>query len=73
MTERATLTVAEAARVLGIGRNLAYELVRRGELPSLKLGARVVIPRVALERLLGEAQLSPVHGSKGNAGNNDEP
>ena len=69
MNERATLTVAEAARVLGIGRNLTYELVRRGELPSLKLGSRVVIPRVALERLLGEAQFPLLNGSK----DNDDP
>ena len=47
-----TLTVEEAAEILGISRALAYSLVARQELPSLKLGRRVVIPRRALERLL---------------------
>lgn len=52
----ATMTVAEAARVLGIGRQTAYDLVRRGELPALRLGKRrLVVPKVALERLLATA------------------
>ena len=50
--ERLTLTVEEAARALGISRTLAYELVTRGELPSLRLGRRLVVPRRALEALL---------------------
>lgn len=50
--ERLTLTVEEAAGLLGISRNLAYELVAKNELPSLRLGRRVLIPRQALDRLL---------------------
>jgi excisionase family DNA binding protein len=50
---RLTLTVTEAAQTLGISRALAYELVRTGELPSLRLGRRLVVPVRALERLLG--------------------
>ncbi len=50
--ERLTVTVEEAAAVLGISRAFAYLLVARNELPSLKLGRRVVIPRRALDRLL---------------------
>ena len=53
--ERQTLTVEEAARVLGISRSSAYEAVRRGELPTVKIGRRYVVPRVALERLLNQA------------------
>jgi len=45
------MSVAEAARLLGISKTLAYDLVARGELPSLRLGGRVRIPRRALERL----------------------
>ena len=54
MDERAplTLSVTEAASLLGISRALAYELVARGELPSLRLGRRVVVPRRALEELV---------------------
>jgi len=54
---RRTLTVAEAARLLGIGRSLAYELARRGELPgALRLGGRIVVSRAALERFLAAEQ-----------------
>lgn len=53
-TEKLTLSVAEAAAILGISRNLAYELARRGELPGvIKLGQkRLVVSRQAIERLL---------------------
>ncbi|MDP9441136.1 MAG: helix-turn-helix domain-containing protein [Actinomycetota bacterium] len=53
--QRLTLSVEEAANVLGISRALAYELVRRGELPRLRLGRRVVVPRKALEDFIGAA------------------
>lgn len=48
-----TLTVEEAAKLLRIGRNSAYEAARRGELPVVRIGRRLLVPRVALERLLG--------------------
>ena len=54
-TERKTVTVEEAARMLGVGRNTAYEAVRTGELPSLRIGRRIVVPVRALERLLDSA------------------
>lgn len=53
--ERMTLTIEEAAALLGISRALAYELVKRGELPSLRLGRRLVMPRKALEAFLETA------------------
>jgi excisionase family DNA binding protein len=40
---------------LGISRSSAYEAVRRGELPTVKIGRRYVVPRVALERLLDQS------------------
>ena len=52
LISRLTLTVPEAARLLGISRNLAYEAVRRGEIPCIRIGRRFLVPRVALERLL---------------------
>lgn len=51
--DRLTLSVGEAGALLGISRALAYELVTRGELPSVRLGRRVVVPKVALLELLG--------------------
>jgi excisionase family DNA binding protein len=47
-----TLSVTEAANRLGISRAFAYELVARGELPCLRFGRRVVVPRKALDRLI---------------------
>ncbi len=47
--ERLLLTVEEAARRLGIGRSLAWELVRNGDLPSIRLGPLVRIPVRALD------------------------
>lgn len=54
--DRYTITVEEAARRLGIGRSLAYSLIREGALPHLRLGSRIVIPVSALQRLLDQAQ-----------------
>lgn len=50
--QRKTLTVEEAARHLGIGRNTAYEAVRRGEIPTIKIGRRLLVPAAALDRML---------------------
>jgi excisionase family DNA binding protein len=49
---RQTLTVEEAGRMLGLGRQAAYAAARRGQIPTLKIGRRVLVPRVRLERLL---------------------
>lgn len=50
----ATLTVEQAAKLLGISRGLAYEAVRRGEIPSITLGRRRLVPTRKLLALLGE-------------------
>lgn len=47
-----TLTVEQAAKALGIGRSTAYELVHTGDIPSLRLGRRIVVPVARLEALL---------------------
>jgi len=44
------LRVEEAAAYLGIGRGLAYELARRGELPSVRLGRLLRIKRDGLRK-----------------------
>ena len=51
-----TVNVTEAAAVLGVCRTTAYKLIRRGEIPALRLGRRFLVPRAALERLLREPQ-----------------
>lgn len=54
MGDKLTLSVEEAAKVLGIGRNLCYDRVKTGEIPVIKIGRRLLVPRAALERLLAE-------------------
>jgi excisionase family DNA binding protein len=51
---RLTWTVTEAAKLLGISPTSAYEAARRGELPVRVIGRRMLVPRVALLRLLSE-------------------
>jgi excisionase family DNA binding protein len=54
--KRLCIAVPEAAEMLGISRNFAYELVNRGELPYIKLGKRKLIPIIALEKKLAGAK-----------------
>lgn len=53
---RATITVEEAAAILGIGRSAAYEAARRGQLPTRRLGRRLFVPVPALLRWLGDEE-----------------
>jgi len=43
--EKVTLSVKEAAEILGIGSSKMYELVRNNQVPNIKLGKRVVLPK----------------------------
>lgn len=53
MSERLTYTVGEAAKAIGVSRGLAYELVRRGDLRTVHVGRRILVPRDAVRELLG--------------------
>jgi excisionase family DNA binding protein len=48
------MTVAELAVLLRIGRNQCYEAVKRGEIRAIRIGRRILIPRVPIQQLLGE-------------------
>ena len=50
------LTVPEAAKVLRLGRGAAYEATRRGELPVVRIGNRLIVPKVALQRKLLDSE-----------------
>lgn len=52
--EKLTLSVDEAAHLLGISPGLAYGLVHRGELAAIRLGRRILVPRHAVEALVGQ-------------------
>lgn len=49
---RVTLTVNETAKRLGIGRNQAYEAVKRGEIPVIRIGRRLLVPEAALDKMM---------------------
>lgn len=50
--KKKALTVLEAAELLGIGRSSAYEAARTGQIPTVRIGKRILVPVAALERLL---------------------
>jgi excisionase family DNA binding protein len=51
--DRLVLTVAEAGALLGLSRAFAYELVARGDIPVIRLGRRIVVPKAALLEMVG--------------------
>ncbi len=53
LASQATISIEQAAQVLGLGRTAAYEAARRGEFPTRRLGRRVVVPVPALLEWLG--------------------
>lgn len=50
--EKKTITIPEAAKILGIGRSAAYEAARKSELPTIRIGRRLLVPLARLQRLL---------------------
>jgi excisionase family DNA binding protein len=55
--ERQTYSVPEAGEIVGLGRSSAYQAAARGDLPTLRIGKRLLVPRKALENLLeGDAR-----------------
>ena len=60
-------SAAQVAKLLGVGKSLVYEGIRRHELPVLKIGKRLLIPRIALERLVNGTASSSTTGKEGAA------
>jgi excisionase family DNA binding protein len=50
--EAKTQTIDEAAKELGIGRNQTYAAARRGEIPTIRIGKRILVLREPLKRML---------------------
>ena len=50
--ERIVYTVTEAAEILGISRPTAFQGVERGEIPHIRVGRRILIPKAALDKFL---------------------
>jgi len=55
--ETLCISVAAAARMLGVSRNTGYEMVRLGQLPTIRCGRRrLVVPKAALLKMLEETK-----------------
>src|SRR5262245_22604122 len=50
--DRLVYSVEEAAEILGIGRNTAYNSINSGEIPSVRIGRSIRVPKAALQELL---------------------
>lgn len=75
-TEPATMSVAEAGRLLGISTRSAYRAADAGQLPTIRIGRRLLVPTAKLHDLLGlrptpddraPAEGPPLSGSGGEA------
>lgn len=50
-------TIEEVAKMLGVSKGTAYECVKTGELPHIKLGRRIVVPIASFEKFLNVTSL----------------
>jgi excisionase family DNA binding protein len=53
--QRLTWSIEEAAELLGVSRAVAYLYAKDGTLPTIKLGGRILVPKLALERMVNGA------------------
>lgn len=58
-TARQTCTLSEAAELLGISRAAAYRAAGKGEIPTVRLGSRLLVPLPLLHRMLGLGSSDP--------------
>ena len=56
---RATMTIPEAADLLGLSESATYEAAARGEIPAVKIGRRVLVIRDLLMALLSGSSSTP--------------
>jgi excisionase family DNA binding protein len=52
------LTISEAAKYLGVGRKIVYELIERGEITAVKSGASTLIEKASLDTFKSEKRLT---------------
>jgi excisionase family DNA binding protein len=60
-----TISVEECAKALGISKVSAYAAVKRGDLPTVRIGRRILVPRRALEEMLEVAALNSLAATPG--------
>ena len=60
--ESLVYSVPEAGRLLRLSRATSYMLANQGVIPTIRLGRRLVVPKIAIERMLAEAGSKPEGG-----------
>ena len=60
-TEKQVFSVAEAGKILGLSRNTAYKAAKAGDIPTIKIGSKMLVPMESMRRILsGEAPAGKV-------------
>jgi excisionase family DNA binding protein len=59
--KRLVMSVSEVAKLFGLSRSATYQAVHSGQIPSIRVGSRILIPRVALSRFLNEVANGKEH------------
>jgi len=62
MANQKVLTVIEASRILRLSRMATYEAVWNGDIPSVYVGRRILVPVAALKAMLGETDAREANG-----------
>jgi len=52
--EKQTVTIKEAAQQLGLGHNAIYRAAKNGQIPSIRIGNRILVPKAVMQRLLAD-------------------
>jgi excisionase family DNA binding protein len=66
VAERAlVMTVPEAGTLLGLSRAAAYQAAARGDIPAVRIGRLLKVPKVALDRMLAEAGVAKKSTAEG--------
>ena len=68
-----TYRIEDVAKLLGIGRNSAYDAAKRGDIPTIKVGRRILVPRAALHRLLDGENHQPKDAAEASFKNLPDP
>lgn len=48
-----TMDVTEAGALIGLGRSASYEAAKRGEIPTMRFGRRLRVPRAKFLEMFG--------------------
>jgi excisionase family DNA binding protein len=56
--QRLVYTIPEAARLLGLSRNGVYAAAKRGDIPTIRVGRRLLVPMGPLHKLVGAGDAS---------------